>query len=77
MGRSIHHRVADIKTNIGSIPLLLVSIVTIASLDGANRHLQYFTVCDRIEHKIQQGELDAAMQDIERDSRKYVAKGAD
>jgi tetratricopeptide (TPR) repeat protein len=51
--------------------------VTIASLDGCQQTPSVLTVYDRIEHKIQQGELDAAMQDIERDSWKYVAKGAD
>jgi CHAT domain-containing protein len=32
-------------------------------------------VYNRIETKIQHGELDAAMQDIERDSKRYAAKG--
>lgn len=35
------------------------------------------TVYDRIEQKIQHGELDAAMADIERDSHRYGGKGAD
>jgi CHAT domain-containing protein len=46
-----------------------------AGLCGCQQAPTLDAVYDRIETKIQHGELDAAMQDIERDSQRYRTKG--
>ncbi len=57
--------------SLGSLLLIL------AILAGCQKAPSLTAVYDRIELKIQHGELDAAMADIERDTRRYAAKGAD
>jgi CHAT domain-containing protein len=55
--------------------MLLIVLSLLAG--GCRRTPTLSAVYDRIEQKIQHGELDVAMADIERDSQRYGAKGAD
>lgn len=50
-------------------------ILTIAMLGGCEQTPTLGVVYERIENKIQAGELDAAEQEIERDSKRYSGKG--
>jgi CHAT domain-containing protein/Flp pilus assembly protein TadD len=52
-------------------------LLLIAILGGCQRPPALPAVYDRIELKIQHGELDAAMTDIERDRRRYGANGVE
>ena len=53
--------------------LLLVNVLS----SGCQKAPSLSAIFDRTENKIQRGELDAAMADIERDSGRYGAKGAE
>ncbi len=80
--RSVHERATipttrALEKSVSSVLLLCCLAVDIGGLSGCQQAPALATVYDRIETKIQHGELDAAKADIERDNRKYGAKGPD